>query len=200
MLKFKRKFRRLKVNITLLVFRTLLLPPSSGNFKKMTRLKFLNIGIILPAYRVSNHRRLKSIAYEFFNSFDRPWINSRKNKRKTWEMVERIFFMLQKAEESKLIILKEKKRIQKTLLWFLNLVESVNMTYKFTNQSSQWCHSLQIRLLFSCDWKSCIISCRIWWITNSSPTLVKHNLLLPKGSTVQFEVQVGDRAHLIWRM
>jgi hypothetical protein len=46
---------------------------------------------------------------------DPPPINSRKNK-KNWEMVERILFMLQKTEESELIILKEKKRIQKTIM------------------------------------------------------------------------------------
>jgi len=61
--------RCVSINIMLPMFRTILLPPSSGNFKKLKRLKFLNLGILLPAYRVSKHRRLKDITYEFFNSF-----------------------------------------------------------------------------------------------------------------------------------
>jgi hypothetical protein len=40
-------------------------------------------------------------------------MNSRKNKRKIWDMVERILFMFQKTQEGELIILKEKSEYRR---------------------------------------------------------------------------------------
>ena len=113
------------INIKLPMFYTLLLPPSLGNFKKINRLKCLNLGIILSDHRLSKHRRQKDITYKLYNSFVRPWINSRKNKRKIWEMVERILFMLQNTEVRELIIL---------TFW--------HRSFKFnSNKSPTWCNN-----------------------------------------------------------